>query len=130
MFIFRECRHIKTNGIKCHSPAMRGSCFCYFHSRKRILAPKSRGEKGIEVPAIRNSRDLITALSRILQAIASGEVDSARGGKLLYAIQLAQQNISDLPDPTPNTPQPPQLKVRRTTARFTPPPDATPPASR
>jgi hypothetical protein len=33
--MFRECRHIKTDGKKCHSPAKRGSAFCYFHARSR-----------------------------------------------------------------------------------------------
>ena len=33
--MFRECRHIKSDGKKCHSPAQRGSAYCYFHARSR-----------------------------------------------------------------------------------------------
>jgi hypothetical protein len=29
MYEFKEYRHIKSNGLKCKSPAMRGSAFCY-----------------------------------------------------------------------------------------------------
>jgi hypothetical protein len=28
-------RHIKSDGKKCHSPAQRGSAYCYFHARSR-----------------------------------------------------------------------------------------------
>ncbi len=30
------CRHIKTNGKVCHSPALTGHSFCYFHRKLRI----------------------------------------------------------------------------------------------
>lgn len=33
--MFRECAFIKTDGIKCHSPAMRESWLCFYHARRR-----------------------------------------------------------------------------------------------
>ena len=27
------CRHLKTNGLRCQSPALKGEPFCYFHAR-------------------------------------------------------------------------------------------------
>ena len=35
--VFRVCRHIKTNGLQCQSPALREDKFCYFHTRLRRL---------------------------------------------------------------------------------------------
>src|SRR5271169_4705534 len=29
----RSCTHIKVNGTRCGSPALRGEVFCYFHQR-------------------------------------------------------------------------------------------------
>ncbi len=31
--MYAECRHVKTNGAKCHAPALRKSHWCYFHDR-------------------------------------------------------------------------------------------------
>jgi hypothetical protein len=31
--MYEECRFIKSNGLKCQSPAMRGCLFCYFHAQ-------------------------------------------------------------------------------------------------
>ncbi len=40
---FLVCRHIKTNGIQCNSPAMKKQPFCYFHDsfRKRTRGVRS-----------------------------------------------------------------------------------------
>lgn len=35
----RKCEHIKTNGIRCGSPALRDENICYFHT---ALAATSR----------------------------------------------------------------------------------------
>lgn len=32
-FTIPICRHLKTNGIRCQSPALNGETFCYFHLR-------------------------------------------------------------------------------------------------
>jgi len=36
--MYQLCRHIKTNGQRCQSPALLGSAFCYFHSRVHTMA--------------------------------------------------------------------------------------------
>jgi hypothetical protein len=104
--MIKECRHIKTNGIKCQSPAMRGSCFCYFHGRTRIyVAPPPKRQK-FEMPPLAEPTDLLAALNQIIQAIASGQVDNTRASKLLHAIQLARQTF-DAPISLPPAQQPP-----------------------
>jgi hypothetical protein len=32
-FMIPICRHLKTNGLRCQSPALNGETFCYFHLR-------------------------------------------------------------------------------------------------
>ena len=82
--VYTECRLIKTNGLKCHSPAMRGSASCYFHGRTRIYVarPRSR-EKALRVPPLQDEASIHAALNEILQALASGNVDTKRAGNLL-----------------------------------------------
>ena len=33
------CRHLKTNGLRCQSPALTGQFFCYFHNRLHAEHP-------------------------------------------------------------------------------------------
>jgi hypothetical protein len=101
-----ECRHIKTNGLKCHSPAMRGSAFCYFHGRTRLLAPRGRKkDKPLQFPLLTDSASILRALNEVLQALASRKIDTDRAGKLFYALQMAQQAVLAVPDPQPPEPQ-------------------------
>jgi hypothetical protein len=96
--IVEECRFIKANGLKCQSPAMRGSRFCYFHGRARILSPRPRSrDQALKLPRLVNSASISVALNEILQALASGSIDTKRAGNLLYALQMAQQNLPAAP---------------------------------
>ena len=96
--VVRECRFIKTNGLKCQSPAMRGSQFCYFHGRTRICAARPRSnEKALKLPPLVDSASISVALNEIMQALASGTIDTKRAGNLLYALQMAQQNLPSIP---------------------------------
>ena len=35
--MYRTCRHIKPNGLRCESPALRSGNFCYYHSKTHII---------------------------------------------------------------------------------------------
>ncbi len=52
--MYKECRFVKPNGLKCGSPALRGSPFCYFHARNRVYVPRrlNTGEKVFAVPPL------------------------------------------------------------------------------
>jgi hypothetical protein len=94
----KECRYIKTNGLKCQSPAMRGSAFCYFHGRTRItVSPGQKREKPLQLPPLRNAASIHAALNQVMQALGSGNIGAKRAGNLLYALQMAQQTVSSLP---------------------------------
>jgi len=102
--LFEECRHIKVNGLKCQSPALRGSRFCYYHARNRVIVappPKRHKEKVLELPPLQNRDDIQTALNQIMQALASQQINPARAGKFLYALQLAQKSLDDAPFSAP-----------------------------
>ena len=50
--MYEECCFIKSNGLKCQSPAMRGSQFRYFHGRTRIYVPRPRSSEPLQVPTL------------------------------------------------------------------------------
>src|SRR5271156_591111 len=89
-----ECRHIKTSGGKCGSPALRGRPYCYYHSRLKERAAQPRSPSlAIELPASLEDRGSIQlALSEIVTAIAESRIDPRRAGILLYALQIASSN--------------------------------------
>ena len=109
--IAKECRHIKANGLKCHSLALRGFPFCYFHSRSRYPAParKPSVDQPLELPRLESYVDVGSALNAILQALASSRISTKRAGLLLYNLQLASQSALDpqYPSaPAPHLPSP------------------------
>ena len=99
--MYTECRFIKSNGLKCQSPAMRGSQFCYYHGRTRIYVPRPRSSEPLQLPPLQNNTSIHAALGQVLQALASGNLDTKRAGNLLYALQMAQQTVYAAPRPSP-----------------------------
>jgi len=88
------CRHIKTNGKRCQSPALSGSVFCYFHSRVHTIAKtKSTISDNINLPLLEDPASIQVAISQIVSGLLSSRLDARRTGLLLYAIQIASQNI-------------------------------------
>ena len=100
--MIKECRFIKTNGLKCQSPAVRGSQFCYFHGRSRIVVTRPRAkDKALRLPPLQDNAAIHAALNQVLQELASGNIDTKRAGNLLYALQMAQQTIYAAPSSSP-----------------------------
>ena len=89
------CNYIKTNGYKCQSPAMRGSAFCYFHSRAQTIAKvKSSNLEVIKLPLLVDSASIQAAISQVTAASLSSRLNARRTGLLLYALQIASQNLT------------------------------------
>jgi len=89
------CNYIKTDGYKCQSPAMRGSAFCYFHSRAQTTTKvKSYNSEEITLPLLVDSASIQEAISQVTAATLSSRINARRTGLLLYALQIASQNIT------------------------------------
>jgi len=116
----RLCHHIKTNGLQCLSPALKTGQWCYFHAR-----PHQRHSAPPTIPARTSHRDLLhtrhshstplndvgsvhTALSTVINDLASNKIDTKRATALLYGLQLAA-SIAARHDPTHLTPVQPSM---------------------
>ncbi len=94
-----QCRHIKVDGIRCGSPALRNEPFCYYHHNTRRPVPKHelearRGMQGIfELPNPEDRSAIQHAIGQVLQRIAANELDPRRAGLLLYGLQIASLNL-------------------------------------
>jgi hypothetical protein len=104
------CRHIKTNGLQCQSPSLTEGPWCYFHSRLYQshqgfrYTPQTRGYlipgQHIELSVIEDPESVQTALSVVINALATGKLETRRATALLYGLQLAGCNATRLTDPS------------------------------
>jgi hypothetical protein len=93
-----ECRHIKTDGRKCGSPAQRGEYYCYYHHPKHLRAARAvKPRYFLEVPLLEHRGAIRAAIAETLRALADGEIDVKLAGRLLYALQLTTSEKKGTP---------------------------------
>jgi hypothetical protein len=100
------CRHIKTNGTRCQSPSLTDATWCFFHHRlHQRHAPfrsteRTRGYlipgQHIELIALEDRESVQLALSVVVNALATGQLEIRRATALLYGLQLASNNARGL----------------------------------
>jgi len=101
-----RCRHIKTNGLTCKSPALQGGSRCFFHERQRVRHSRFRAfadapgltKPGEHMPLIPvDDHDSIQlALSMVINGLAIGHLGPMRARTLLYGLQIAAGNAKNL----------------------------------
>lgn len=88
----RVCTHIKVNGTRCGSPALRGEVFCYFHQRmiRGVRTPtKSRLHP---IALIENEEGIQASLMEIINALVRNTIDFRRAQLILRALHIAVKN--------------------------------------
>jgi hypothetical protein len=96
------CRHVKTNGTRCKAPSLTDGTWCYFHHRHATFRPThaTRGYlipgQHIELTALEDRESVQVALSVVINALATGQLDIKRATALLYGLQLASNNARGL----------------------------------
>ena len=86
------CTHIKVNGIRCDSPALRNEVFCYFHQRMIRgvrTPPKSRLHP---IAMLENQESIQAALMEIVNALVRNQIDVARACLILRALSIAARH--------------------------------------
>lgn len=106
------CAHLKTNGTQCQSPAMGDSYYCYFHERLHQRHKRYRNTEAkklyldhtrhIQLHALEDAESVQLAISLVVNAIATGELNPKCAPALLTGLRLASQNLRRLsPSPAP-----------------------------
>jgi hypothetical protein len=100
------CRHIKTNGTRCQSPALTGELWCYFHHRLHQRHAGFRRNSSnvdyrlpgphIELAPLEDRESIQLALSVVINALATGQLEIPRATALLYGLQIASSNAGRL----------------------------------
>jgi hypothetical protein len=93
--MYSECRHIKTSGTRCHSPALSGHAYCFFHARLHgvIELQNADPKQVIHFPPLEDRRAVQFSVGLVMDAIASSRIDQRTASLLLYAIQIGVQAL-------------------------------------
>jgi hypothetical protein len=90
--MYMLCRHIKANGFRCQSPALRGRELCYYHSKTHIIGAEPSANFGpLQLPTPEDSAAIQLSVARISDAIINGRIDLKKAASLLYGLQIAAQ---------------------------------------
>jgi hypothetical protein len=91
------CRHTKTNGLLCQSPALIDSAFCYHHQKARRAGHRTVGVgPGLSTNVLhplRNAQTILQAASMVLCGIASNRIHPRKATKMLYALRVAASTV-------------------------------------
>ncbi len=88
----RVCTHIKVNGTRCGSPALREEIFCYFHQRM-IRGVRTPPKSRLHPIALLEDKESIQAsLMEIINALVRNHIDVNRARLILRALYVAVKN--------------------------------------
>ncbi len=82
-----RCQHIRMNGRRCGSPALRGENYCYFHDT--IANPSG----SYSLPFPEDATSLQYGVMMVIRMLISGHVEIKRCWALLYSLQIAQGQL-------------------------------------
>ncbi len=108
---YELCRHIRTNGLRCKSPALNTANWCFYHDnlhRRHRSFRHTEATRGylcpgqhIQLDTLEDRESVQVALSVVINALAVGHLDTKRATALLYGLQLASMNAATLHNAPP-----------------------------
>jgi hypothetical protein len=95
-----QCRHIKTNGMRCACPAVRGHHFCHWHAElraheRRHSSAEAR-QQPLQLPPLEDAHSIQLAIMEVTRALLEERISEKRAGLILYALQTATINVKRL----------------------------------
>jgi hypothetical protein len=107
------CRHIKTNGTQCEAPSLSQGQWCFFHSRLHQRHSRFRPIEAVSdsiiraqpvhLSALEDRESVQVALSVVINALASGQMEPRQATALLYGLQIASSNLARIDsNPSPS----------------------------
>jgi hypothetical protein len=95
----RRCRHLKTNGTQCGSPALKGKELCFYHEQNQPRAVElyMDGERysdgSVVLPVFEDAHSIQTVIRQVVQLMLTRRIERKDAGLLLYALQIASGNL-------------------------------------
>jgi hypothetical protein len=98
----RRCRHVKSNGTQCGSPALKSKELCYYHEQNQprevelYLDGERYSDGSIVLPVFEDAHSIQTVIRQVVQLMLSRRIDRKDAGVLLYALQIASCNLKTM----------------------------------
>jgi hypothetical protein len=95
----RRCKHVKTNGTQCRSPALKGKELCFYHEKNRPAPAElyMDGERycdsQIMVPVFEDAHSIQTMIQLVVSLMLSRRIERKDAGLVLYGLQIASGNL-------------------------------------
>src|SRR5207253_869270 len=92
-----QCEHIKANGLRCGSPALRERRYCYFHFCAHDLRRRRRQQPNAPfvLPLLEDANSIQMAIQQVAEAVLEERIDNKRAGLVLFALQTAACNLKN-----------------------------------
>lgn len=94
-----RCEHVKSNGVRCGSPALRDQIYCYFHhiwrNHQNDRQPFYPDPNGMlwNLPLLEDADDIQMAIQLVLNSVLCNKLELKRASILLYGLQTAAANV-------------------------------------
>ena len=82
-----RCMHVRANGVRCGSPAMRENAFCYFHDRLYNRPYED------SFPFLEDAASIQMAIMQVLDGLRRGKLEPRVANSLLFGLQTASANL-------------------------------------
>ena len=98
----RRCRHVKTNGTQCGSPALKSKELCFYHEQNRpqpvelYLDGERYCDSQIVLPVFEDAHSIQTVIRQVVQLMLTRRIERKDAGLLLYALQIASGNLKTM----------------------------------
>lgn len=87
-----RCHHVRTNGLRCGSPAMRNQKLCYFHKRAQNPSQASR----TEMPNLEDGNAIQLGIATIMRQLMMGGIEYRAAQLMIDSYRLALRNLKNL----------------------------------
>jgi hypothetical protein len=98
----RRCRHIRTNGTQCGSPALKEKELCYFHqgNQPKVVELYLDGDRyadgSLILPVFEDAHSIQSTIRLVVQLMLSHRIDRKDASLMLYALQIASGNLKTM----------------------------------
>ncbi|MGA7559296.1 MAG: hypothetical protein WCF61_01160 [Terriglobales bacterium] len=98
----RRCRHIKTNGTQCGSPAVKDKELCYYHEKNQpktvelYIDGERYSDSQLWLPVFEDAYSIQTVIRQVVQLLLARRIERKDASLLLYALQIASSNLKTM----------------------------------
>jgi hypothetical protein len=82
-----QCQHLRCNGTRCGSPALKEKPLCFFHNRL-LNAPEREIAHSVE-----DANSIQVALGEVVNRLFNCRIDVKKAKAMIYALQVAASNL-------------------------------------